>query len=775
MYKCYLDEELLYHPNVTHILPLAQAKVKLEVNKAGTFNFTIYKKNQKYGSIRKMKSIVKVYDDNFRLFRGRVLNAKRGMYNELQVTCEGELAFLVDSKVRPYSFRGAVEEYFTFLVESHNTYVKDERKFKVGRVTVTDPNDYITRENKNYPTTLDEIQDKLIDKLGGYIWTREEEDGVYIDYLEDFELTNTQEIRFGENLVDLEEIIKGQDIATVIIPLGCKLQDDNGNDTGERLTIKDVNDGLDYIFDQEAVDKFGWIEKTVVWDDVTLPENLFAKGTEELQNYVNLTRSIELTAIDLHNVDGGIQAFRYGRYTKVYSKPHDLDEMMLARTLELNILNPMDGLLRLGDERTTFVDKQVQTDKNVGKVVETVEKSYQINQEMADQKIGQATDKINETVTEQRTAILQDCESIILEAGKSYTATGDFESFKKEIAAQVELLASQLDLKFTETTTQIENVNGDLQEKYNTILKNFSFSINGVEIGQSDSQYKMVIDNDELFIVSNGTEVLYASSNGIYTPELIVARVFNFFGIQATEEDDGNRVDFEYVGIYIPLKISSQPLSMSVKVGNEATFSVLARGTDISYQWEYQMPDDTNWVASTDESATTNTFRYTPTSTDEDGMMVRCVVSNAEGSEVISNSAVLSILEDSEEEDSGDSGDSGNTGDSGDSGDSGNTDTSTFAITKQSENRSVLSGESTSFTVVATGNGLTYQWKIGLPMGTSYYWQNAGKFGAIECSGGTTDTITCKPLKANTYALYCIITDSSGATLTSDTVELTAS
>lgn len=660
MYKCYLDGELLYHPNVVHILPLAQAKVRLEVNKAGTFSFTIYKQNQKYGSIKKMKSIIKVYDDNFRIFRGRVLNAKRGMYNSLQVTCEGELAFLVDTKIRPYSFSGTVEEYFTFLIESHNKYVGEERQFKVGKVTVTDPNDYIVRENKNYPKTLDEIQDKLIDKLGGYIWTREEEDGVYIDYLEDFELTNTQEIRFGENLVDLEEIIKGQDIATVLIPLGCKLTDDDGNDTGERLTIKDVNDGLDYIYDQEAVDKFGWIEKTVEWDDVTLPENLFTKGTEELQNYINLMRSIELTAIDLHNVDGGIQAFRYGRYAKVYSEPHDLDETMLVRKLELNLLDPTDGLLQLGDERFTFVDKQVQTDKNVGKVVESVEKSYQINQEMTDRKIGQATDKINETVTEQRTAILQDCESIILEAGKSYTATGDFESFKKEIAAQVELLASQLDLKFTETTTQIENVNGDLQEKYNTILKNFSFSINGVEIGQSDSQYKMVIDNDELFIVSNGTEVLYASSNGIYTPELIVARLLNLFGIQATEEDNGNRVDFEYVGIYIPLKISSQPLSVSVKVGNEATFSVFARGTDLTYQWEYQMSDDTNWIASTDESAYTNTFRYTPTSVDEDGMLVRCVVSNTEGSEAVSNTAVLNVFE--KTDDSGNSGNGDGTG-----------------------------------------------------------------------------------------------------------------
>lgn len=114
----------------------------MELNKKGTFIFTIHKSNQRYGSIQKRKSIVKIYDDDYRLFRGLVLNAKRGMHNELQVTCEGELVFFADSLVRPYEFNGSVEEYFTFLVTSHNEQVDPERQFKVGRCTVTDPNGY---------------------------------------------------------------------------------------------------------------------------------------------------------------------------------------------------------------------------------------------------------------------------------------------------------------------------------------------------------------------------------------------------------------------------------------------------------------------------------------------------------------------------------------------------------------------------------------------------------------------------------------------------------
>ena len=141
----------------------------------------------------------------------------------MQVTCEGELAFLLDSRVRPYEFTGSVEEYHRFLVEQHNAQVNPEKQFKVDICTVTDPNGYISRASSDYPKTWDEFNEKLINLLGGYIWTREEEDGIYIDYLADFEEVNTQAIEFGKNLLGFEETIKGQDIATAIIPLGARL------------------------------------------------------------------------------------------------------------------------------------------------------------------------------------------------------------------------------------------------------------------------------------------------------------------------------------------------------------------------------------------------------------------------------------------------------------------------------------------------------------------------------------------------------------------------
>lgn len=77
----------------------------------------------------------------------------------------GEFSFLNDTIVRPYSFQGDVTTLFKKYINNHNSQVNEEKRFIPRNCTVTDPNNYITRANINYPTTKDEMNDKLIDIL----------------------------------------------------------------------------------------------------------------------------------------------------------------------------------------------------------------------------------------------------------------------------------------------------------------------------------------------------------------------------------------------------------------------------------------------------------------------------------------------------------------------------------------------------------------------------------------------------------------------------------
>lgn len=67
---------------------------------------------------------------------------------------------------------------------------------------------------------------------------------------------------------------------------------------------------------------FGVIEKTVEFEDVTQASNLLTKAQAKLQELIDKTVSIEVSAADLHNLDVNIDAFRVGEYVRVISKPH---------------------------------------------------------------------------------------------------------------------------------------------------------------------------------------------------------------------------------------------------------------------------------------------------------------------------------------------------------------------------------------------------------------------------------------------------------------------
>lgn len=74
-------------------LKLVNPKLELEVNKTGSFTFTIYPVHPYYDRLQKLKSIILVYQNDRPIFRGRILNTEKGFKNQKQVTCEGQLAF----------------------------------------------------------------------------------------------------------------------------------------------------------------------------------------------------------------------------------------------------------------------------------------------------------------------------------------------------------------------------------------------------------------------------------------------------------------------------------------------------------------------------------------------------------------------------------------------------------------------------------------------------------------------------------------------------------
>ena len=365
MYTIYVDGRLLYAPNLAEDgYAVTGPKVKLSLNSVSALECTVPTTNPLYGAVSKLKSVVKVYDNDRRIFRGRVIDNEKDFYNREKLTAQGELAYLNDSILRPYNYTGSVAGYFSMLVNQHNSQVDAEKQFRVGNVTVTDGNDYIVRGSTEAMKTWSEMKSKLLDLLGGYIVPRYEvENGVeveYLDYLSDSGGHNSQPIVFAENLLDLEQYIDASEVCTVLVPYGKA-----DGETGVRLDIKSVNDGKDYLESETGISLFGRVVGTETWDDVTVAPNLKAKGQALLDSLILMAVQLTVKAVDLSRLGVNVDAIRIGEYNRVVSPPHSIDAWYQCSGITLR-LDKIDGSeFSFGATGTTLTQYQAANAANV--------------------------------------------------------------------------------------------------------------------------------------------------------------------------------------------------------------------------------------------------------------------------------------------------------------------------------------------------------------------------------------------------------------------------
>lgn len=350
MFKIKYNNAVIYDPRLKE-LQIMYGVVKRVINKAGSFVFTMPPANKEYETPKKLKGTIHLYDNDDEIFRGRVINEEYDMRKCRKLSCEGALAFFNDTVVRPYDYSGSVRGYLEMLVNQHNSQVEADRRFTVGNVTVTDNNDYIVRANTNYPDTWSEIEEKLLENggLGGYLMVRISNGNMVLDYLAEIEASNDQVARFGSNLLDLSWINKGEDIATVIVPIGARSED-----TEERVTIESVNNGLDYIEDARAIERYGRISKTVLYRDVTIPANLLAKARNDLAAGIKESTTYTIRAADLSKAGYDVETFRFAEKLKVKSTYHDIAIDMLVSSMTIDLLHPEQSSVSLGDEKLGF-------------------------------------------------------------------------------------------------------------------------------------------------------------------------------------------------------------------------------------------------------------------------------------------------------------------------------------------------------------------------------------------------------------------------------------
>lgn len=340
MYEAHLDGKILYYPG-DQVNALTSAVLDRTLNESGTFNITVPPTNPLYDCFQRRVSEVKILKNGEEIWNGEVRNEKGTLNKQKKIEIVGELAYLSASSQPQKVYKNYnTLQMFTALLNEHNASVEERKRFSVGVVTVENTS---TTWTTNYEQTLDYIRSEMCDKLNGRLRIRKENGIRYLDLLtlEDYGKVCNQPIQFGRNLLDYASNITTDSIATVVRPLGAKLDNSVVEGLDSYTTIESVNDGKDYIENTDAIDSgIGKVWKTVHFNVLTDPAAVKTAGENWLKANQFEDMVLSVTAVDLSAINVKINSLELGDKVRVIAKPFGMDKWSYITKEKIDLLNP---------------------------------------------------------------------------------------------------------------------------------------------------------------------------------------------------------------------------------------------------------------------------------------------------------------------------------------------------------------------------------------------------------------------------------------------------
>lgn len=381
-YKLLYDKQILF--DVYSGDYVTDAQLSMSVNAVSYFDFTISLTHSLYDIVAEHAGIIELYFDDAKLFSGEITEISVDLNGNKDITCAGALDYLSYTLVRPYSTidgeadllaPSSVDGYFNWLIEQHNKHCLDSRKhFFVGvnQGNLLDNNNYIYRASSELPTTSSEIEDKILNSVGGYLYVRYKDDKNILDLYADTHEANTQIIDFGVNITDFVKTTSTDDQYTAVIATGY-IPDPPEDDPQKKMnpiTLKGCVDGGtpyspsivkmgDVVYDVNAVARYGYKEYHVSNDDIKTYDGLLQYACKVLNKLLSPSLSVSVKAVDLSlYMKDKYEHMQVGQAVRVRSKLHNIDEYLVVNSITLDMNNPENTEYQLGESYDTLTGQQ---------------------------------------------------------------------------------------------------------------------------------------------------------------------------------------------------------------------------------------------------------------------------------------------------------------------------------------------------------------------------------------------------------------------------------
>ena len=190
--------------------------------------------------------------------------------------------------------------------------------------------------------------------------------------------------------------------------------------------------------------------------------------------------------------------------------------------------------------------------------------------------------------------------------------------------------------------------------------------------------------------------------------------------------------------------ITSHPSNSTICSGANTSFTGGATGTSLSYQWQLSINSGSTWNDQGNTGVYSNmtnaTMNITTATAGMNNYQYRCVVSGACTPAATCSGATLTL-------------------------------NSAPSISSQPSNQNTSVGGNASFTVGASGTGLTYQWQLSINSGST--WNDQGNGGVYTNMTTVTMNITNATIGMNLYQYRCVVGGTCSPSATSTAATLT--
>lgn len=557
------------------------------------------------------------------LFRGRVRAISMEFDGSKKLTCEGAMAYLNDTTVRPYKTYDTDEiecdinapaeanKLFEWFIEQHNAHVMNAcEKFIIG-VNAGANYGKLQRGTGTRPATLKEMRDKLEKACGGWLRVRYDATGSIIDWLPDTGAAEaTQRVELGSNLLDLDTQVDGKDIYTAIVPVGKTGKGENERKVNVSAETAYVPFGFaiqgDAVVDMAAVEKYGLIEKTMSYD-LDKPQALADKAVADLAAG-KLDDSIEVSAFDLHNLNEQTLPIDFLDRVFVKSEPHGIERYMICSGRTINLTNPTATQFKLGAITATLtkgatssqesaqesIAKRVTSlsnaTKNIAKDAATTTIKVAAVEEKAvavEKKADAATEKIADVATT-ATAAAEKVETVAAKAEKAAEEVSHVATDAKNATTA----AKEAKTMATEANNKAKEVKAAVDDMRNV----FTHDEQGAHVGDKRAGH-VTVTSDGMSIFDGESQIASFESN-------IISLGGSALNIVAGYQDNRGSRATALMTDNILFKPTGFVASESQFVGAKVTSSDRMHFTDIGLS-------DTSVSVSTDNNAATGDIKYT--------------------------------------------------------------------------------------------------------------------------------------------------------------------